>query len=136
MCSIAFIVAVVVVVDIIAVASAQQMPVPARDSLEKWAAAQEGAQRHDPSLGGSSAAPQFSFLRAPKPTTMARDVVGVAGVAMGGKGAAGFSGAGAGAKARASFVGLGEPLPPGLAKRWKDPSVPIDIATEEVGFFL
>lgn len=106
-------------------ASAQQLPVPAPDSLEKWAAAQ---QEKTTASSASPLGPQFSFVRAPRPRNGNQQ--GTPGVALGGSGGGG--GKGAASKARAAFVGLGDPLPPGLAKRWKDPSVPIDIDTEEV----
>ena len=106
-------------------ASAQQLPVPAPDSLEKWAAAQ---QEKTTASSASPLGPQFSFVRAPRPLNGNQQ--GTPGVALGGSGGGG--GKGAASKARAAFVGLGDPLPPGLAKRWKDPSVPIDIDTEEV----
>lgn len=104
---------------------------PAPDSLEKWAAMQPTAAET-----GSSPhlAPQFSFVRAPK--LRGSSSQGTLGVALGGGGGGGGNGksgrGGAASRARAAFVGLGDPLPPGLAKRWKDPSVPIDIDTEEV----
>lgn len=110
------------------IASAQQLPVPAPDSLERWAAEhQEQTTAASGAASGSPLGPQFSFVRAPKP----RQQQGTPGVALGGKGGGAGAG-GAATKARAAFVGLGDPLPPGLAKRWKDPSVPIDIDTEEV----
>lgn len=134
-CSIVIIVSVSVILIFPSLASAQQMPVPAPDALEKWAAAQDRAQRTDKASLGGSTAPQFSFVRAPKHGDASNSVgfgSGVAGVALGGKGSAPGN-AGAATRARASFVGLGDPLPPGIAKRWKDgPSVPIDIDTEEV----
>ena len=106
---------------------------PAPDSLEKWAAMQPTAAET-----GSSPhlAPQFSFVRAPK--LRGSSSQGTLGVALGGGGGGGGGngksgrGGGAASKARAAFVGLGDPLPPGLARRWKDPSVPIDVDTEEV----
>lgn len=120
-----------VVIGIASVASitisAQQLPVPAPDSLEKWAAAQETAK----TTASAPLGPQFSFVRAPKPHN-AQQQQGTPGVALGGGGSNKGGGGGAATKARASFVGLGDPLPPGLAKRWKDPSIPIDIDTEEV----
>ena len=110
-------------------ASAQQLPVPAPDSLEKWAAShQEQTSTAAGAATASPLGPQFSFVRAPRPRNGQQ---GTPGVALGG-GKGGGGGGGAATKARAAFVGLGDPLPPGLAKRWKDPSVPIDIDTEEV----
>ena len=103
---------------------------PAPDSLEKWAAAHE---TETTTTAAAPLAPQFSFVRAPKPRNAQQ--LGTPAVALGGGNGGGSNKGGGGAaatKARASFVGLGDPLPPGLAKRWKDPSVPIDIDTEEV----
>lgn len=116
-------------------ASAQQLPVPAPDSLEKWAASHQEQTTAAGAANASPLGPQFSFVRAPRPRNgNAAQQQGTPGVALGGTSASG-GGKGAGgaaSKARAAFVGLGDPLPPGLAKRWKDPSVPIDIDTEEV----
>lgn len=102
---------------------------PAPDSLERWA-----AEQHQEQTTASPLGPQFSFVRAPRPRS-GQQQQGTPGVALGGTSGGGKGGGGAGGaatKARAAFVGLGDPLPPGLAKRWKDPSVPIDIDTEEV----
>ena len=117
-------------------ASAQQLPVPAPDSLEKWAAAHQEQSTAAGAATASPLGPQFSFVRAPRPRDgNAAQQQGTPGVALGGTSGSGGGKGGGGAaasKARAAFVGLGDPLPPGLAKRWKDPSVPIDIDTEEV----
>ena len=104
---------------------------PAPDSLERWAAAQQQQQEKTTTTTAPPLGPQFSFVRAPK-LRNGQQQQGTPGVALGGSGSGGGSNGGAASKARAAFVGLGDPLPPGLAKRWKDPSVPIDIDTEEV----